>query len=74
MRTVNAGESLPFQSLEYLKCYFTIPVQKVAHLLAPILRQRWEEQAKINFVRVAGCSHREHLTAIVLFSKVALPA
>ena len=54
MRTVNAGPALSFQPLKYLKCYFTIPVQKVAHLLAPILRQRWEEQAQINFVRVAG--------------------
>jgi hypothetical protein len=43
MRTVNAGPALSFQPLKYLKCYFTIPVQKVAHLLAPVLRQRWEE-------------------------------
>jgi hypothetical protein len=74
MGTVNAGPALPFQPLKYLKCYFTIPVQKVAHLLTPVLRQRREEQSKVDLVRVAGYSHRQYLTAMVLFSKVALPA
>ena len=43
MGTVNAGAALSLQSFEYLKRDFTIPIQKFAHLLAPILWQRWEE-------------------------------
>ena len=74
MRTVNARPALSFQPLKYLKSNFTIPIQEVAQLLAPFFRQRWEEEAKINLVRVAGYSHRKHHTGIASFSKVALPA
>jgi hypothetical protein len=43
--SVNVRESLTFEALEYLKRYFAILVQEIAHLLAPILWQRWKEHA-----------------------------
>ena len=72
-RTVNARPALPFQPLKNLERYFTIPIQKIAHLFAPVLRQGWEEYAKIDLVWVAGCSHRRNPTVIVSDSKMALP-
>jgi hypothetical protein len=70
-RRVNGCIAFPLKPLEYLKGNLAISVEKIAHLLAPIRWQRWEQYGQIDFVRVAWRIHRIHLTPTGKYSKVA---